>query len=271
MPKVTPRISIIMSAYNEARHIGCAIESILAQSFSDWELIVIDDGSRDTTTEIVEGYAARDSRIRLIRNETNLGLPASLNRGIGAAKADLIARADADDINLPRRLEVQHEYMRDHPEVDVVGTGAYLLDIEGRRVTAVALPATHEELERLPFLGSHFFHPSVMTRKAFFEKAGLYDPGYLRTEDKELWLRGLARGCVYANIPEPLVEYSANGYARSWKSVIRETRELRRIAARYDDRFGAIGLLLWLAKAVAINLGLYVPRALRQGRKSIAS
>ena len=106
---LAPKVSIVMAAYNEERDIGRAVESILAQTFIDWELIIVDDGSTDATADVVRRYAEKDSRINLVRNVTNLKLPASLNRGIGLAQADLIARADADDTNLPERLSKQYE------------------------------------------------------------------------------------------------------------------------------------------------------------------
>jgi glycosyltransferase EpsE len=149
---LAPKVSIVMAAYNEERDIGRAVESILAQTFIDWELIIVDDGSTDATADVVRRYAEKDSRINLVRNVTNLKLPASLNRGIGLAQADLIARADADDTNLPERLSKQYEYMQAHPEIDVLGTAAYLLDEAGDRVKTYSHPLTHAELKTLTFL-----------------------------------------------------------------------------------------------------------------------
>ena len=208
----TPKISIVMAAYNEELTISKAIDSICAQTFNDWELIIIDDGSTDSTADVVRRYIDKDSRIRFVRNKTNMKLPTSLNKGIRLAKADLIARADADDINLPERLAKQFAFMQAHPEVDVLGTGAYLLDATGKRINAVLLQQTHENFEKLPLIKTHFFHPSVMIRRRFFEVAGYYNTSFLRAEDKELWLRGLNLGCRYANLEEPLIEYSTNEY-----------------------------------------------------------
>src|SRR6056297_1576153 len=121
-PKPEPKISIVMGAYNEESCIAGALDSIISQTFSDWELIVIDDGSTDATADIVRRYAECDSRIDLYRNEINMELSLSLNKGIRLARADFIARADADDVNLPDRLSKQYLYMLQHVDIDVLGT-----------------------------------------------------------------------------------------------------------------------------------------------------
>ena len=252
-----------MAAYNEEKDIGRALESILAQSFSDWELIVIDDGSTDTTVDIVGSYAKKDSRISLVCNDTNRELSMSLNRGIGLAQADLIARADANDTNLPERLSKQYEYMQAHPEIDVLGTAAYLLDEAGDRVNTYSHPLTHAELKALPFLKIQFFHPSVMIRRRFFDTAGLYDPHYPNAEDQEIWLRGLSVGCCYANLPEPLIEYSTDGFVKSWRSILTHARSLFRIAKELEIKRGYTLTLVLFAYTAAIKLKIYRPKSLR--------
>lgn len=260
----TPKISIVMAAYNEVHDISRAIDSILAQSFTDWELIVIDDASTDATANVVRRYVEKDSRIRLVCNETNMKLAASLNKGIGLAKADLIARADADDINLPERLARQFVFMQEHPEVDVLGTGAYLLDVNSKRVNAISLPLTHADLERLPFLKTHFFHPSVIIRRKFFDVVGLYDDSFLRGQDKELWLRGLNFGCRYANLAEPLIEYSTDEYVRCWRSIIDGSLSLLSMVRVYKIRRGYIYVLFSLVYSSAIKMNIYKPKSLRR-------
>ena len=258
-----PAISIVMAAYNEEQSIGRAIESILAQTFINWELIIIDDGSTDTTTEVIERYANNDSRIRLFSNEVNMQLPASLNKGIGLAKADLVARADADDVNLPERLSKQYDYLREHGDVDVVGTAGYLLDEAGCRVGCYTHPLTHAELEELPFIKIQFFHPSVLIRRRFFDRAGLYNPNYPRGQDKELWLRGLKAGCRYANLPEKLIEYSTGGYVMSWKSMLRQLFDFLRLAKEMKVERGYAQAFVLFVYTAAIKLRLYKPKSLR--------
>lgn len=261
-----PGISIVMAAYNEERNISSALDSILAQTYVDWELIVIDDGSTDATAEIVRGYTERDSRIRLVSNEANMQLSASLNKGIRLARADLIARADADDTNHPERLAKQHRYLQDHEDTDVLGTGAYLLDATGVRVNSVSHPLTHAELKALPFLKIQFFHPSVMMRRRFFDRAGMYDPRYPNAEDKEIWLRGLAAGCRYANLPDPLIEYSTDGFVKSWRSILRHGLSLLRIARDLEIKGGYTQAAILIAYTAAIKLKMRTPKSLRPNK-----
>lgn len=260
-----PRVSIVMAAYNEERDIAKAIESIISQTFTDWELVIVDDGSSDKTVSLVQSFAEQDSRIRLVCNESNQELSASLNKGVGLARADLIARADADDINLPNRLAKQVEFMDAHPDIDVLGTAAYLLDATGQRVNAVVYPQSHAELGELSFVKNHFFHPSVIIRRRFFETAGLYDPDYPNAEDKEIWLRGLQAGCKYANLSEPLIEYSTDGFVKSWRSIRKHAFSLFRMARNLEVKRGYTMALLLSAYTAAIKLKLYSPRSLHVG------
>lgn len=260
-----PVVSIVMAAYNEADHIRAAIDSVINQTFTDWELIIVDDGSTDKTQLICDAYAKRDPRIRTLANQQNHGLPRSLNLGIEHARGNLIARADADDINLPSRLAVQFVFMQGHPDIDVLGTGAYVLDKSGRRVAMINLPSTHEQLSQLSFRKTMFFHPSVMIRRRFFDQVGLYDPSYLRAQDKELWLRGLGAGCRYANIGEPLIQYQTDGYVRSWRSLFYRTSSLLRIAQVYRIKHGVLSAITSLLVSSLIKVGLYTPASLRRG------
>ena len=142
-------------------------------------------------------------------------------------------------------------------------SAAYLLDETGQRANSYSRPLTHAELKRLPFLKTHFFHPSVMIRKRFFETAGLYDPSYPNAEDKEIWLRGLSVGCCYANLPEPLIEYSTGGYVKSWRSILKHAFSLLRIARNLKIERGYFLSLLLFAYTAAIKLRIYKPKSLK--------
>lgn len=248
-----PSISIVMAAYNEGQTIGKAIESIIDQTFKDWELIVIDDGSIDNTTVVVNELSKKDNRIHLIKNGVNSGLPSSLNKGIKYARAKLIARADSDDINLPKRLELQYDFMQRNYDIDILGSGAFLVNQNSKQVKTAFLYQTHEDLVSQPFLKAHFFHPSVIIRKRFFESVGLYDETFLRVQDKELWLRGLRAGCRYANLSIPLIEYSTGGYIRSWQSIRAEFISLVRISHKYKIRKGIFYAFLGLLNLLLIK------------------
>lgn len=187
-----------MVAHDEERMIGDAIASILAQTFGDFELIVVDDGSSDRTVEIVKGF--RDPRIRVI-SQPNAGQPAGMNRGIAASTGELIARHDADDLSLLERFGRQAAFLDAHPGVALVGTGAVLRDAQGReRLFRVQ---TSDRAIRLAMAWENpFVHTAVMMRRSAVTAAGGYAD--MLFEDYDLWIRMAAAGAL-ANLPEPLV------------------------------------------------------------------
>ena len=138
MKSTDPQITVLMPAYNAEKYIGEAIASVLNQTFTDFELLIINDGSTDTTKQIIDSFT--DSRIRLI-NQTNQGIAAALNIGLLNAKADLIARFDADDICMPERLMIQYNFLSDHPDYIIVGADADFIDMNGNFVYTRSLPA----------------------------------------------------------------------------------------------------------------------------------
>jgi glycosyltransferase involved in cell wall biosynthesis len=253
-----------MAAYNEEKSIDKAIQSIIDQTYTNWELIIVDDGSLDKTLSIIESFSQRDDRLKIIVNEINIGLPASLNKALSIAKGSYIARADADDLNLPERFEKQLRYMQKHQEIDVLGTGAILLDSKGKRVKEIHLPQSHEELKRQYFLKPILFHPSVMVKKDFFRKAGLYDTTYTRKEDRELWMRGLVKGCRYGNLQDALIEYQTNDYIRSWSSIISQANSSFRIAKNYKIKHGYVLTLFSFFLALSVKFGFRTPKALKK-------
>ena len=252
-----------MTAYNEEHCIDKAIKSIQDQTFMDWELIIVNDASNDRTKEVIKKYLYQEPRIHLINNEKNLGLAASLNIGLKFSQAEFIARADADDINLPKRLDKQYSFMQKNKNVDVLGTGAWLLDSLGHRISRVILPSTHNEIVKLPFLKTKFFHSSVIVRRRFFDKVGLYDESYLRSQDKELWMRGVYKGCNYANLPEPLIEYATNDYNRSWGTIFERIKALFKMVRTYQVKNGYTLILKSLTYSLLVKMHLYKPVVLR--------
>lgn len=258
---VEPLLSIVMAARNESRYIAAAIESIISQTYPNWELIVIDDGSIDNTPAILESYSKLDNRIRWISNPQSQGLAASLNRGIRLARAAIIVRADADDLNLPSRFEEQLRYLIDHPEVDFVGGGAILMNENGDEIKEFFLPSEHDDIKRIAYKNTCFFHPSVAMRKSALERTGLYDEGFIRAQDKELWLRGLRVGCRYANIPKPLIRYRLTERSKSLKTTWDTARSLARMGVRYQIKYWWLSLSLFLARQLIIKMRLYQPRS----------
>jgi glycosyltransferase involved in cell wall biosynthesis len=214
-----PKISVVMPAYNAAAFVDEAVGSILGQTFRDFEFIIIDDGSTDATASILKRYAALDGRIRLHHQE-NLGLIAALNRGCRLARGEYIARMDADDISLPRRLERQLEYVERHPPIGIVGTWIYNIDGNGAVKRAWRPPTKPKVLEWTHFFGVCVSHPTVLMRRRVLENLGFYRDGTAHVEDVDLWLRASSI-TAFGNVPEILFKY------RTWEESVSHTHRRR--------------------------------------------
>lgn len=204
----SPAITVAMSVYNGERFLPRAIESILGQTFTDFEFLILDDGSKDASRSIIEDYAARDTRIRPILRD-NKGLIVSLNQLLGEARAPIIARMDADDISLPRRFARQYDFLTEHPDYAVIGTWADDIDENDRPwpISAPAHPVTHENfLDRIRTGGPLMCHPAVMMRRDTVLSVGGYHAAYQHCEDLDLWLR-LTSVARLGSLPEQLIRY----------------------------------------------------------------
>lgn len=230
-----PCLTVIMPAFRAAATIERAIASVVAQTFKDWELIVVDDASTDETAAIAERLAVGDSRIRVIRLEQNQGAAAAMNYGWRTTLAPFVAINDADDESLPSRLAAQITFMQSHPEVDVLGGGAQFVDDAGRTLSWVRHPAVHAELVERRWRQSPFVHSTVMMRREFLTATGGYQAGMRLAEDYDLWMRGFAAGNFrYHNLREILVVYRARPVQR-WK-MIRASAGARVKASRRENR-----------------------------------
>lgn len=188
-----PKVSIIMSTYNRAHMIGDAIRSALAQTFTDFELIVVDDGSTDNTREIVNGFG--DSRVRYIHKQ-NAGLPAGRNTAIAHARGEYVAFLDDDDLSLPHQLAVQTAFIDEHPGCDWVSTGYRLVDWQGKLLMEATGWNDYPQLNTKTWLFSCPTCPSaVMVRREWLERVGGFDPLQKLSEDWDLWLRLAHAGC----------------------------------------------------------------------------
>ena len=205
MTATLPKVTVLLGTFNAGAALDAAIHSIREQTYTDFEFLIIDDASTDGSGQRVAEHAARDARIRLIRNETNVGLGAVLQRGVAEARGELIARMDADDASLPQRLERQVDFLSAHPAIDVVGSYALYVDKRGMPIRERRVPTTHEKIAELIWT-CPFLHPTVMFRKAAVLRVGSYAP-MRRRQDYELWFRCAAGGLRFANIPEPLLNY----------------------------------------------------------------
>lgn len=201
-----PRVSVLMAVHNGERYLAEALGSLLAQTLEDFELVVVDDGSTDGTAAVLAAYAARDARLVVVRNEENLRLPASLNRGLERCRASLVARADADDVYHPERLERQVAFMEAHPEVGVASCAYHRTDAQGRVIGTVRPPTDDGVIRFRQLFMNSFLHPGIVFRASLVRAVGGYDPGYWTAQDSDLWARVRDRARL-ANLSEPLVRY----------------------------------------------------------------
>lgn len=200
-----PKISVVMPAYNAAGYLEEAVSSILGQTFRDFEFIIIDDGSTDATPSILKRYAALDSRIQVYRQE-NQGMISALNRGCRLSRGEYIARMDADDISLPKRLERQLEYIERQTQIGIVGTWIYNMDQNGSVKRAWCPPTNPKVLQWTHFFGVCVSHSTVLMRREILENLDFYRPEAIHGEDVDLWLRASSI-TEFGNVPEILSKY----------------------------------------------------------------
>jgi len=204
----TPAITVAMSVYNGERFLAAAIESVLGQTVSDFEFLILDDGSTDATAAILRSYARADARVRPIIRE-NRGLVASLNEMLAVARAPIVARMDADDVCRPHRFERQLAFLDQHPDHGVVGSWSEDMGEHGEPIfrTGADHPITHEEvLEAIAEGRQVICHPAAMYRRDVVLSVGGYHAAFRHCEDYDLWLR-LASVTKLGNVPERLVRY----------------------------------------------------------------
>jgi len=216
-----PMISVIMPVYNGEKYLPEAIESILNQTYKNFEFIIINDGSTDRTEEIILSY--KDDRIIYVKNEKNLQIVESLNKGINLAKGKYIARMDADDISLPKRLEKQIEFMEKNTHVGVCGTW---MKTFGEKNEVWKMPISHDEIVVSMLFNSCIMHPTAVIRTKVLKENNLYyDQKYNKVEDYELWTR-LVKYTQFANIPEILLKYRIFENDSSRKSYKEQQKKL---------------------------------------------
>lgn len=257
-----PAVSVVMTVHNGEPWLGEALDSVLAQTFQDFELIVVDDGSTDGTPATLQRRA--DRRIRVIRQRQTGQTPA-LNVALRQAGAPLIARMDADDVALPERLTRQVAFLDAHPSVGLLGTGSHEISPDGARLSTHVPPVDDRSIRRVLIRKNPFVHSAVMFRRAAVDAAGLYDESFVVAQDYDLWLR-MSRVTRLANLPEPLVLRrrapgqlsSARDTTRIRDEVVAKLRALRR--GTYP-----LWCAIYLGKPLcALALPAALRRALRQ-------
>lgn len=240
-----PRVSVAMSVYNNEAVVGQAIDSVLAQSFGDFEFLIVDDGSIDGSPAILDAYARRDPRVRVF-HEPNRGLIASLNLLAARARGDLVARMDGDDVALPERFARQVAFFDAHPECGVLGTNTHEIDEAGAVTECTDFhPFEHAAILAALERASPFCHSSVMMRRDVLIASGGYRAAYRHCEDYDLWLR-LALRTRLANLPDRLLLYrrspgqvsNRHALAQQTGAAVARIAHEERLAGRADPTEG---------------------------------
>jgi glycosyltransferase involved in cell wall biosynthesis len=207
MSPTPPTVSVIMPAYNAKRYVEQTIRSVLAQTFVDFEFIIVDDGSSDGTLPILQRFAAEDARIVVI-SRPNTGIVGALNDGIAKARGEFLARMDADDVCLPERFAKQVAYLREHPECVGVGTFVETIDPYGSVLDRLVHQTEHDAIDKELMTGRGFaiVHPTIMMRAEAVRRVGGYRKQWQHSEDLDLFLRLAEIGKLH-NLPEYLLQY----------------------------------------------------------------
>ncbi len=237
-----PMVSILMPAYNCEKYVLEAVSSMLAQTFKDFELLVIDDGSTDSTRSILNRIS--DHRLRIKSNPKNLGLIATLNIGLENCIGKYVARMDADDISAIERLDKQVQFLELHPEVHVLGTMVNLIGEDGKVFSGLSgYPTAPKDIRQHLLRECCLIHPTVMFRKDTVSSAGGYGTGAKHSEDYDLWLR-LSHEHAIANLPDKLVSYRIHKNQVSIKNVIAQHQSSHGCRSRALKARAAMGEVL---------------------------
>ncbi len=237
-----PKATVILPVYNGEKYLRQAIDSVLAQSFSDFELLLLDDGSRDGSLAILDGYAKQDARC-VVHSWPNRGVVLSRNEGIRLARAETLFFLDQDDICRPHRFERQLAFFESHPDCVAVGTWVMLIDPEGLHIRQLSTAVTHEEIDEahLALQGGAIVHSSVAMRKETLVRIGGFREGFLHAEDFDTFLR-LAEFGRLGNVPEILLEYRVHSQSagHSYPQVQRDSAIRALLEARKRRKLPAV-------------------------------
>lgn len=228
-------VSVIIPCYNAEKYLYESIESIIKQSYTNLEIICIDDCSTDNTLEILKKLASKDARIKVLHNLENIKIAKCLNRGLEYATGDYIARMDADDIALPMRIEKQVLFMEKRQEIDICGTWCEKIDSEGKHIGKIIYPLIHDDLKVMLLFNSCFAHPTVMFRRSVYQSLGGYKD-IMPIEDLEYWIR-IAKKKKLANIPEMLLKYRIHGNNVTVTYTTKKADKIKELLKVHTDFF----------------------------------
>jgi glycosyltransferase involved in cell wall biosynthesis len=200
-----PTVSVVMSVFNGEKYLPMAITSILDQTISDFEFLIIDDSSTDASLEIIQSFAQADHRIRVIKNDGHYGIPKSLNKGIALAQGEFIARMDADDISVPERFEKQIDFLHNNIDVAMIGSNIAFIDDDNVVISQSQYPCYPGQVRWRLLFSCSVVHPTVMFRKSLFNNDSFYyEETFTAAQDYELWSR-ISEDFRIANLPDVLL------------------------------------------------------------------
>jgi len=247
-----PAVSILLAVRNGELFLEQSVDSVLNQKYRNFEFIITNDGSSDTTSHILDTFVARDNRIRIINNKYSIGLTRSLNNSLSVSKGEFIARIDHDDIWHPDKLDRQISFLNAHPEIGLLGTSYWEMDSDGTNLRRAVLPLcqTDDEIRRALYCYNPFFHSSIVARRTLLMEIGGYNTRFKYAQDYELWTR-LIHQSKAAILPDILC-YRRNG---KFNISVRKEREQRLNALRSKilwSRFN--GIRFFVIKAIIRDL-----------------
>lgn len=203
-----PLVSLIMATYNDSpAYLSIAIESIICQTYRNWELIIVDDSKDLDTISTIDKYTGKDERIKVVRDKKKYGFVPALNVGLENANGSYVGRMDGDDVSYPERLEMEIKYLEEHPDVDVVGTQTAIIDSNGNRTSEICFPDCGLKLRLFQMFRCPMQHGTVLMRRKLIDEGIRYDENFKRSEDLELWLRLQKKGYYLYNIQKVLYDF----------------------------------------------------------------
>ncbi len=252
-------VAVLLPVYNAEKFLRECLDSILAQTFTDFELIACDDASGDDSAAILTEYAARDPRIKFLRNERNLGIARTRNRLIEAVSPECgyIAIMDSDDVCFPDRLERQLAFLEAHPEVGGVGSTLEIIDENSRTTGFRKYPSAPEEIRKVMPITNVIAQPTMMLRRRVVADIGFYDPACICCSDYEYWLRVLEK-YDFANLPEPVLRYRMSSTQLKQSKLKLSLKTTLKLQADYRRRTRTWSLRAWV-HSVAGHLLLCLP------------
>lgn len=256
--KPYPEISVLMPNYNGSTHLAESIESILNQTFLNWELLISDDGSTDDSWKIISQYSRNDPHIKAFQSKENLGNPKNRNLLLSLAhpKSKFIAILDSDDVAEPHRLQTQKDFLEQNPSIALVGSAITIINEHGEEQGVRVYPKSHDEIKRQIMISDPFAQPSVMMTHQAINLVGKYDENLARCQDYDLFTRFIKAGLETANIIEPLTKFRIHSDQGKYQNITKAFKYSFLVRNKYlfsKEFFSIKGFCMW-----GIYLGGYI-------------